>query len=94
MCPDYLNRLHDFLGVDPSNLRMAGVGNSKNITVQLSKADFDIEDDDHCYNQVICFLYLYTVILDPDPLAMELHVSRYYHNRSWMCSRVKNHLLL
>jgi len=48
VCPDYLNRLHDFLGVDPSNLRMAGV---------------------------ICFLYLYTVILDPDPLAMELHVS-------------------
>ena len=25
VCPDYLNRLHDFLGVDPSNLRMAGV---------------------------------------------------------------------
>ena len=38
--------------------------------------DFILLDDDTIYIQVICFLYLYTVILDPDPLAMELQVSR------------------
>ena len=25
VCPAYLERLHEFLGTDPSNLRMAGV---------------------------------------------------------------------
>ena len=36
VCPDYLNRLHDFLGVDPSNLRMAGVRNWSNILKSVS----------------------------------------------------------
>lgn len=48
VCPAYLERLHEFLGTDPSNLRMAGV---------------------------LCFLYLYTVILHPDPVPMEIRVS-------------------
>jgi len=48
VCPAYLARLHEFLGTDPSNLRMAGV---------------------------LCFLYLYTVILHPDPVPMEIRVS-------------------
>ena len=48
VCPDFLERLHAFLGTDPSNLRMAGV---------------------------LCFLYLYSVILAPSPLPMEIRVS-------------------
>jgi len=43
----YLDKIHDFLGTDQSNLRMASV---------------------------ICFLYLYSVMVSPDIITMEIHV--------------------
>jgi len=43
----YLDKIHDFLGTDQSNLRMASV---------------------------ICFLYLYSVMVSPEILTMEIHV--------------------
>lgn len=43
----YLDRIHDFLGAESSNLRMASV---------------------------ICFLYLYSVIMEDILLPMEIHV--------------------
>ena len=43
----YLDKIHDFLGTDQSNLRMASV---------------------------ICFLYLYSVMVSPDIITMEIQV--------------------
>jgi len=43
----YLDKIHDFLGTDQSNLRMASV---------------------------ICFLYLYSVLVSPDIITMEIQV--------------------